>query len=321
MSTNIIRNYKMSDDKLLAATNRVMIGAKRDLAHLEAYGFSQDDLDTLVATKLEFVEMPSDVELSAMMAEATAAKNQQRAAAIAYVMKEVMIRVELRFGAGSAEYARFGVATMHNMTDAELVLLLHHVHRLALRLLPELVVKGMTAELVAGVAQAVTDLVALLMAQADAVEDRDRAVDLRVSKGNQLYALVVELAEVGKRLWFNVSGADYNEYLIYRRTARPKAEEVETEVAPASAVTLSVRALRANTPMEVENTGTTPLTVHFGAMPTDVPTESRASILLAPGQSWRGNAAGLGYAAGKFTYLNAINPSQDLTGKVMVLAG
>lgn len=220
----------------------------------------------------------------------------------------------------NAEYSRFGVATMHNMTDASLVLLLHNVNRLAVRLQPDLVAVGMTPALVAGVAQAASDLVALIMAQAEAIEDCDRAVDLRVAKGNALYAMLAMLAEVGKRLWFNVDESRYNEYLIYPRKVRPKAEEVEAEVAPGATVTLSVRALRANSAMEVTNAGAAPLLVLFSAQPSDGPAEAQPSIMLAPGQVWRGSAAALGYVAGKQTYLNVINTS-ELDGTVVVLVG
>jgi len=308
----------MSDGKLVATGMRVLVGANRDVATLTDYGWDQTKIDAVEADRIAFADLPTDVELSGMMAEATAAKNEVRKDATDHCMVQIMLRVSQHFGADSPTLKRFRAGELHTATDHGFWLVLKRIHRQATLLLADLAPEGMTQAHLDTLAQFITDMNDALLAQDTAIDDRDRAVQARIEAGNAFYAKLVKLADVGKRIHLNVDESKYNDYVLYPKSggAEPEEEQqvFEDEVQAETVLNLSVTNLDGTETMTANNTGTVPLVVYFAAMPTDPPDPDMGE--LAPGQEASGTIVEAGFEAGAKEYLNVYNPSTDTVGSI-----
>lgn len=308
---DVKRKFRMSDSALDATAQRVLIGANRDVDVLTPFGFDAIRIGAIAAMRMAFVDLPTDIELSSMMMEATEAKKAKRAEATNYVMMEVMQRVEIRFGSSSAQYRRFGVSGIHNVSDAEFHATLRRVLRCANNLMPQMAAQGLTPAIVGVVSTLTEDFVTLWDAQAQAIEDRDQAVTDRVEAGNALYAELVLLADLGKRKWHNGPESNYNDYVLYPNQGgasdgpEEELQVVEADVAPMAVVNLSLTGIDGTEPITVENTGTAPLNAYFSTMPTDMPPPGHEAI--GPASAFSSSVAAMGYMAGVREYLNVYN--------------
>lgn len=312
------RNYKMSDGNLVSTGMRVLVGANRDVATLTDFGWDQVRIDALEADRIAFADLPTDVELSGMMAEATAAKNLVRKNATDHCMVQVMLRVSQHYGEDSPTLKRFRAGDLHTATDHGFWLVLKRIHRQATLLLAALAPEGLTQAHLDTLAQFISDMNDSLLAQDTAIDNRDRAVQERIEAGNAFYAKLVKLADLGKRIHLNVDESKYNDYVLYPKAggAEPTQEQqvFEEEVQAETVLNLSVTNLDGSETMTAHNTGTVPLTVYFAAMPTDLPDPDIGQ--LAPGQQATGTIAQAGFAAGAKEYLNVYNPSTDTVGSI-----
>lgn len=312
------RAYKMSDGKLVSTGMRVMVGANRDVLTLTDYGWDQLRIDALETDRVAFADLPSDVELSGMMAEATAAKNLVRKNATDHCMVQVMLRVSQHYGDDSPTLKRFRAGELHTATDHGFWLVLKRIHRQATLLLADLAPEGLTQAHLDTLAQLITDMNDALLAQDTAIDDRDRAVQARIEAGNAFYAKLVKLADLGKRIHLNMDESKYNDYVLYPKSggAEPEEEQqvFEEEVGTEAVLNLSVTNLDGSETMTAHNTGTVPLVVYFAAMPTDLPEPDMGE--LAPGQEASGTIIETGFEAGVKEYLNVYNPSTDTMGSI-----
>lgn len=324
----LLRKYKMADGKLVETIIRVLVGANRDVAILADFGWDQVSIDALETAMHDFTDLPTDGELSAMMAEKTEAKNLLRKAATDYVRVEIMGRVAQRYGEDSRTYDRFRVSDIQAVADGEFVFVLKRVARQAGMLAAELAAKGLTPAHIAQVTQYALDFVDAIEAQDQAIDDRDVAVQTRIEAGNALYELLVQLANMGKRKWLNVDESRYNDYVLYpNQSAGPGEQEppaqqvVESDVPAMSVVNLSLTGIDADTTLAVVNDGAAHLAVYFATMPTDPPPMGPGStgIKLMPGESWTGTASQLGLQIPGREYLNVLN-SEPMPGHVEVTA-
>jgi hypothetical protein len=325
---NLRRKYKMADGKLVETTIRVLVGAERDVAELTPFGWDQDRIDALRSSMLAFADLPTDGELSAMMAEKTEEKDLLRKRSTDYVMVQIMGRVSQRFDVESRTYERFRVGDIHSESDGNFYMTLKRVARQATDLQPQLVAEGLNQAIIDMVTQQADEFIAAMEAQDKAVDDRDLAVQARVEAGNLFYEELLKLGAIGKRIWLNVDESRYNDYVLYpNQSAGPGEQEpaeqqvVESEVAPMSVVSLSLTDLTPATQLTVENDGTARLTVYFGAMPTDHPPAGPdpSVISLNAGETWSGTAAALGLEIPGKEYLNVYN-SDPTAGHLQVKA-
>ena len=311
------RVYKMSDASLSDTCMRLLVGANRDLATLTNYGWNQARIDAVESARMAFSDLPDDVELTGMMVETTANKNQLRKAATDHCAVEIMLRVSQHYGEDSPTLKRFRAGELYTTTDHGCWLVMKRILRQATLLLAELSTEGLAQSHLDTLAQYITDLNDAMLAQDEAIDERDRAVQGRIEAGNALYADMVKLADVGKRIWLNIDESKYNDYVLYTNNsaAEPEPQQVfESNVATESVVNLSVTGIDGTETMTAINTGTVPLVVYFAALPTDLPAPEIGDI--APGEQGTGTASAAGFVAGVKEYLNVYNPSTDTVGSI-----
>lgn len=214
----------------------------------------------------------------------------------------------MRYGSNSAEYKRFKVSGLHNMTDADFHQLLRRVVRLVGPMEAELAPQGMTLAIITQLETLMDDFAALWDAQEQAIEDRNKAVDARVVAGNACYAEMVLLAELGKRLWLGTNESKYNEYVLYpNQNGEPKHPQqvVEIAVAPGAVVNLSLVSTDETAVLTAENLGSGPLTIYYSAMPTNLPPPE--AWQLAANTTQAGTAAQARFVKGEREHLNSHN--------------
>jgi len=318
---NLKRKYRMSDGSLFDVTQRMLTGAFRDVAVLTNYSFTQIKLDAMDTAKIAFAMLPNDLELSAMMGEKTQEKKDKRKEATDFVMIEIMSRVELKYTTEHKIYKRFDVSDIYNERDADFFILLHRVHRQATNLFDTLEDFGLTLGHLSDLETLANEYLAAYKAQDQAIDDRDNAVETRVTAGNELYKDVAALGELGKRIWLGKSESHYNDYVIYPNNVVPPEQQVfESDVPEAQVLNVSVTDINENSMIAGENIGTTVLRGYFSALPTDLPdpTWSPEKGLVNPGGSGMGRAGDIGFLAGVREFLNIYNPGPGV-GRIRIV--
>ena len=314
------RVYKMSDGSLAGTAQKLAVAATRDVASLMQYGWTQVRIDALKAARTAFADLPTDVELSGLMMEATAAKNAIRKEATTYCQVEIILRVSQHYGDESPVLKRFNAGELHTASDNDFWFALKRIKRQATALLPNLVDEGLEQSHLDTLADYITDMDDAMEAQKVAIDDRDRAVYARIEAGNALYAEMVKLAEVGKRIWLGVNDSLYNDYILYPNQTGAAAQEdkqiFESDVAPSTVLNLSLSAIDGSETFEVANTGAVVLYIYFSALPTDYPGPQVPQLL--PGQTETGTAEQAGYQPGVREYLNVYNPNGEMPGHINV---
>ena len=307
-----IRRYRMSDARLVQLTDSVRQSAQRDAAELIAYGVTAATITALEAARDAFADNPTDEELSGDLVIATQAKNAEKTE-LQRQVRQISDRARIKFGEADGRFRKFGVELLTRQGDDELVRTAKRVVRVATGLLPELTSEGLTAIMIAELGASADTFDNLVDAQDEAFKNRDIAVDERISLGNTLYDLLVNLAAKGKLCWEDVNEAKYNDYIL-TASSSPATQVTEGNVAAQSVVSTSVTGVSTATVLTLRNTGNVPLSFYFAVLPTD-PT-GPSPITVAPNESVTRNAIELGYSeqASRFN----VNNEQEAPGSYRI---
>ena len=307
-----IRRYRMSDARLVQLTDSVRQSAQRDAAELLNYGVTAATITALEAARDAFADNPTDEELSGDLVIATQAKNAQKLE-LQRQVRQISDRARIKFGEADGRFRKFGVELLTRQGDDELIRTAKRVVRVATGLLPELTSEGLTAIMIAELGATADTFDNLVDAQDEAFKNRDIAVDERISLGNTLYDLLVNLAAKGKLCWEDVNEAKYNDYIL-TASSSPATQVTEGNVAAQSVVSTSVTGVSTATVLTLRNTGNVPLSFYFAVLPTD-PT-GPSPITVAPNESVTRNAIELGYSeqASRFN----VNNEQEAPGSYRI---
>jgi len=127
----------------------------------------------------------------------------------------VSIYTKLALGANSKEYASFRFSGITRMSDQELVVYSKHVCKTAESYKDALTKRNIDEVMLGEALEATTILDNAIDAQTEAISLREQMSVKRLELGNELYDLIVELCEVGKRIWENENEAFYHDYVLY----------------------------------------------------------------------------------------------------------
>jgi len=216
----IKRNYNFADADLLAVARLLVVFATRDVQELATYGYALDTPTSLQNLITAFATIPTDVELEQIQAEATLDKTAKDSA-LKTSIKEITNRAKLALDEASPKFKRFGIKGLDNMKDADLSVCGQRVATVALALLPEIAVKGVTQDMITAVMTAKTAFDKSMVEQEEKMSQRSIAAGERIGKGNDLYAFTVTLADAGKSYWFNKNEAKHSNYVLYDNQGRP----------------------------------------------------------------------------------------------------
>lgn len=306
-----VRDYKMSDGTLIQKSDTLQGVANRDLAELAGYGVEATTLTALEAARNAFDDTQTDEELMGDMVYATQLKNAKRVELLTAI-KQIADRARIKFGKDDGRFRKFGVEMLSRNTDNELVRVGKRVGRVATEFLTELATEGLTEAMITAMLALKDEFDTLIDEQEEAVSNRDIAVDERIRLGNELYALMVNLAAKGKLCWESVNEAKYNDYVLTSSGSGSgggtEPDVLEGSVAAGSVVNLSATGVSAATSFSLQNTGAAELKFYFAINPTDP--SGPSEIFVPAGSTMSASAADLGYnEGGGFTRLMVANDS------------
>lgn len=298
-----LRGYKFADSYLPQLADIIKLLLQRDAVALADYGVTPTIITELFAKRNAFADLPTDYMLSGMMMMATQAKNDKHKE-LEVGIRRIADRVRLKFGEGHGMYTSLGVGLLSRQPSQELVRTGKSVVSICTQFLAELASEGITAPLLAGITTNATELDDLIDAQRVAINNRDLAVFNRITAGNDLYAMIVNLAGKGKSCWHGVNEAKYNDYVIYPSGETSNTQTVEGTVGGTSVVNTSVANVDETTVITLKNTGLAPLHFFFAVNPTD--TTGASEVIVAPDETLSRTGAQLGYnpQANRFNIYN-----------------
>ncbi len=165
-------------------------------------------------TAIEAVaDFPADFQMEGMQMSATDAKFAARDV-LESKMRTVFIAVKTIFGVKSATYRAFGNPNLTKQQDDELIRNAKDMVAEIPEHLADLEEEGITLAKAAQLNDAKNTFDMAIDAQRRAIKNRDKATEKRVLLGNALYDLVSKYNEIGKDIWYEISEAKYNDYII-----------------------------------------------------------------------------------------------------------
>lgn len=298
-----LRGYKFADSYLPQLADDIKQSLERDATELADYGVTPTVVIELMAKRTAFAIMPSDNVLTGEMMIATQAKNEKHKE-LEVGIRRIADRVRLKFGEGHGIYMALSVALLSRQSSRELVNIGRDAVVTCTKHLAELASEGITAPLLATITTLTGELDDLIDGQRLAVKDRDLAVFFRITAGNDLYAMIVNLAGKGKSCWHGVNEAKYNDYVIYPSGESSNTQTVEGTVGGTSVVNTSVANVDETTVITMKNTGTAPLHFFFAVNPTD--TMGASEVVVAASETLTRTGLQLGYnpQANRFNVYN-----------------
>lgn len=214
MANNEMRNYRMTDAELCMFTSNLCNTLLRDIADMAIFGMTNSKITALKALGDAFEVFTTDDVYLADIIGATEDKN-----AIIETLKEqirnMVLRCQIKWGANSRQEKSLGVAGMNKFTDDSLLIAGRRVHEQMSSYLIELGSLGLTEDILDSLNDLNTSLEAALNNQNNKIKIRELKTEERITKGNELYNLVSEYCEIGKRVYAISSPARYNDYIIY----------------------------------------------------------------------------------------------------------
>lgn len=220
--------FKFSYAELAQRGDRVEKVVTRDIQEFIKYGY-QEDIATVVKGKTEkFKAILPDMFYEGQKTLATSAKDEKRGQLVGMV-DEIAFKAKLALGAKSKEYATFRFAGITRMNDKELVRYSKHVCKTAEFFKEPLATRNITEEDINNTMLVTNELDDAIDAQVEAIALREQMVVERMKRGNDLYRLIVELSDVGKRIWENTNEAFYQDYVLYGSNRSSNDDENKEE--------------------------------------------------------------------------------------------
>jgi hypothetical protein len=224
------KKFSMSYSELGQRGDRVEAVVARDTIEFVKFGY-EETIPAKVAEKtIQFKAVLPDMYWEGQKTLKTNAKDECRSNLVG-LLGEIAFKSKLALGNGSKEYATFRFSGVDRKTDNELVAYAKHVCQTAEFFMKDLSKRNVTPELITQTIDATTALDDAIDAQAEAISVREQKSVERLALGNELYDLIVELCEVGKRIWEHKNEAFYNDYVLYASSkSTSQAEENEDTV-------------------------------------------------------------------------------------------
>jgi hypothetical protein len=223
-----VKKFRLSYAELAQRGDRVETVVRRDATQFAEYGYT-DGLPDEVATKTqEFKALESDMYWEGQKTLATDNKNFCRAK-VTQDIEEIGFKSKLALGENSKEYRMFRISGMKNLNDKELVVYGRHVCITAKTFLDKLTTRNITEENIQKAEANVQNLDDAIDTQLAAIGKREQKSIERLEKGNELYELIAELCEVGRRIWEGKNEAFYQDYVLYGSNRSNEEEENKSE--------------------------------------------------------------------------------------------
>lgn len=223
------RKFAMSYAELAQRGDRLVSLVSRDINEFAKYGYAADSPTILKSLTDNFKSIEPDMYWEGHQTLVTNAKNKNREKTTA-LLGEIGFKAKLALGENSKEYKMFRIGGVSRLKDSQLVTYAKHVCATAKYFIEQLASRNVDDALLAECLMAVTELDDSIDDQTEAISLREQKSVERLDLGNQLYQMISEACEVGKRIWENKNQAFYDDYVLYGSTRSSAADDNEEEV-------------------------------------------------------------------------------------------
>lgn len=227
----LIKKFNLSYPELSQRGDRVQTVIARDIKEFTEYGYKKN-LSNEIGNKTEaFKAILPDMYWEGQKTLMTNAKDQCKGKLLEY-LGEIAFKAKLALGANSKEYATFRFSGLDRLSDVQLVSYAKHVCKTAEYFKDDLASRNVTEEVINQTVEATKALDDTIDKQSEAIAIREQKSVERLKLGNELYELIAELCEVGKRIWEHKNEAFYHDYVLYgsnKSATTNESEEVLSE--------------------------------------------------------------------------------------------
>jgi hypothetical protein len=215
---DVQRIYNMSISDLISFAKSFVVVLTRDLTDLSIFGLTAANITALSGLISDFEEMRTDIEYEGDVMVKTEAKD-----VIAEQVKEqirfMSVRAESCFGLNSVNYDLFRFNDINQLSDPDLLTALQRITRTSNQYIAQLGAYGVTAALITELEELATAFSASMVAQEQSMDARRIATNERTVAANEIYTLVSNYSNYGKKFYVKTNPAKYNDYVIYASTS------------------------------------------------------------------------------------------------------
>ncbi|WP_155958913.1 hypothetical protein [Flavobacterium limnosediminis] len=210
----VTRLYKFSDATLVALGKEKIAFMRRDLEAFTSFGITVAMISDLESNLIQFSDGITDIEALSDQTGVTENKTN-KAEQLRVAIRNVMTRVELKYGTNSARYKKFGTGAISQLSDPELFITGKRVVRVGTEFLDDLASHGLTTEMLINISSLCYEFENLMLDLQVKMSERDIIQEDRVEAGNAVYATLVSYTTTGRSIWETTDVAKYNDYIIY----------------------------------------------------------------------------------------------------------
>jgi hypothetical protein len=221
------KKFTLSYPELSQRGDRVQLVVSRDVNEFTKYGYKKNIAVKLGEKTEQLKAILPDMYWEGQKTLSTNTKDQCKGKLVE-ILGEIAFKAKLALGADSKEYATFRFSGMDRQPDQQLVAYAKHVCQTVEFFIDQLTKRNVTPKLIIQTIDANTALDNAVDAQMEAISVREQKSVERMTLGNELYELIVELCDVGKRIWEHKNEAFYNDYVLYsssKSTAQTENED------------------------------------------------------------------------------------------------
>ena len=214
---DVKRNYTMIDAELSMFASDLCVRLTRDLSDVSVFGVQASSISALKAIGDAFEIFPSDDAYHADVMLATQNKNEI-ANQVRESIRNMALHVQLKWGASSPQHRSLGDLAVSKFSDDVLLASAKKILGRMEGYLLDLASTGLTQANLDDFDDLIDSYELALNNLSSAIELRDIKTKERVLLGNELYGLVVNYCEIGKRVYEKTDPAKYNDYIIYEKS-------------------------------------------------------------------------------------------------------
>ncbi|MGD9929259.1 MAG: hypothetical protein AB7U05_04505 [Mangrovibacterium sp.] len=221
-------NFNFSFGDLIQRADRIDTLLQRDAEQFSGIGYNGDFRTSLKEKTTVFRALPSDDYWQGQQMLKTEDKKRLLSELTAQLV-DLRFRAKLALGERSVEYRSLRFTKLKNIKEQDLIIYAEHVTKTCREMLAKLAPRNVTEEMLATIDTTAQQLDTAIDEQKKMISVREAKAFEREEKANEIYSLISEACEVGKRIWEDVNQAHYHDYVIYGSKEKIEDEEEVVE--------------------------------------------------------------------------------------------
>lgn len=220
----ISKKFNFSYGELSQRCDRVSELMTRDAAEFANIGYNAEYITAFTTKTVAFKTLESDTYWQGQQMLKTDNKNNIRRR-LSNLISEFRFRAKLALGEESVEYRSFRFSRLANLDENQLIIYASHITKTATPMLEKLAIRRIDEATLQEIEAEAQELDNAIDEQKAAISLREQKSFERMAVANDLYTIMSEVCEVGKRIWEGTNEAFYDDYLIYGSQAPINDEE------------------------------------------------------------------------------------------------